>query len=116
MKPVAWMIAVSAGSFAIAASFLDGRTRIEVLCGMAAPLAAAAATWVLAVRAYRSNPESLTGAMITGFGIKLVFFAAYVAVMLKGLALRPVPFIASFAGFFIALHLMEALFFRRLLK
>jgi hypothetical protein len=43
-----------------------------------------------------------------------VFFGAYVVVMLRVLALRPGPFVASFTSYFIALHMMEALFMRRL--
>ena len=35
-------------------------------------------------------------------------------VMLRVLDLRPVPFVVSFTGYFIALHTMEALFLRRL--
>jgi hypothetical protein len=35
--------------------------------------------------------------------------------MLRGLDLRPVPFIVSFAAYFIALHTIEATFLRRLL-
>ena len=34
--------------------------------------------------------------------------------MLRVLELRPAPFVVSFAGCFIALHAMEALFLRRL--
>jgi hypothetical protein len=36
--------------------------------------------------------------------------------MLRGFALRPVPFVASFTSYFIALYAMEALFLRRLLS
>jgi uncharacterized membrane protein len=43
-----------------------------------------------------------------------VFFGGYVAVMLKGLHLRPVPFTVSFSSYFIALHFVEALLLRRL--
>jgi len=45
----------------------------------------------------------------------MVLFAAYVIVMIGVLAVRPVPFVAGFAGYFIALHLMEAMFLQRLL-
>ena len=44
----------------------------------------------------------------------MVFFGVYVVVMLRGVGVRPVPFVLSFAGFFIALHAMEALFLRQL--
>ena len=44
----------------------------------------------------------------------MVFFAAYVAIMLTVLSLRPIPFMVSFTGYFIAVYLIEALCFRRL--
>ncbi len=59
-------------------------------------------------------PERVTGVMVTGLAVKMVFFGVYVAGMLKGAGLRPVPFVVSFAGYFIALHAMEAVFLRRL--
>ena len=40
---------------------------------------------------------------------------AYVAVMLKVLALRPMPFVVSFTSYFIALYFVEALGLRRLM-
>ena len=44
----------------------------------------------------------------------MVFFGAYVAVVLKLFAQPAIPFVASFTGYFIALHLCEALLLRRL--
>ena len=52
--------------------------------------------------------------MIGAFGAKLVFFGAYVTVMLKGLSLSPLPFVLSFTAYFIGLHLCEALCLQRL--
>jgi hypothetical protein len=60
------------------------------------------------------NPGGMTAVMIAAFGFKVVFFGVYVAVMLGLLALRPVPFVASFTGYFIGLYLIEALYMRRL--
>ena len=49
--------------------------------------------------------------MMAAFAAKMVFFGAYVAVMLQGrLRVRPVPFVASFTAYFIALYLVEALY------
>ena len=45
----------------------------------------------------------------------MVFFGAYVAVVHQGACpSRPIPFVVSFTGSFIALHLIEALALRRL--
>lgn len=114
MKPVRWMAQASVLSWLAATSLAGTRTGVEMLFGMAGPLAAAIATWALVERTHRGNPERLTALMVTMFAGKIVFFGAYVTVMLKVLSLRPVPFIASFTTYFIALHLMEALYLRRL--
>jgi hypothetical protein len=86
----------------------------EALLGMLGPLVSALATWVVVARTAAAAPEKVTGVMVTGLAVKMVFFGAYVTGMLKGAGLRPVPFVVSFAGSFIALHAMEAGFLRRL--
>jgi hypothetical protein len=114
MRPVQWMVGGSVTSWLAAAALLGTRTSLEVLCGMIAPLVVATGTWMLTERTYRRNPEQLTSLMILAFGAKLVFFGTYVVVMLNVMSLRPVPFVAGLVGYFIALHLTEALYLRRL--
>ncbi|PYR42978.1 MAG: hypothetical protein DMF93_04335 [Acidobacteria bacterium] len=109
---VAWMVAASLLSWTAIAAAVDARTRGAALLGMLGPLVVALASWMIAERAWRRDPASLTSWMIAAFAGKMVFFAAYVAVMLKALSLAPAPFAASFAGYFIALHLFEALSLR----
>ena len=43
-----------------------------------------------------------------------IIFGAYVVVILAVLRFRPVPFVASFTGYFIVLYLIEALYLKRL--
>ena len=43
----------------------------------------------------------------------MIFFG-HVAVMLRASSIRPIPFIVSFTGYFIGLHVMEAICLRRL--
>jgi hypothetical protein len=114
MKPVAWMIAGGLGSWLAMAFVLDSRTWLEVLAGLLGPLVAAIGTWVLVARTYRRVPAALTGRMSAALVGKMVFFAGYVAVMLRGLGLRPVPFVTSFTGYLIVLYAVEALLMRRL--
>ena len=90
------------------------QTVTAALYGMAGPLVVAVATWLLAERTYRRDPQALTGLMMAGFAGKMVFFGAYVAVVIKGLSQPVVPFVVSFTGSFIAVHLIEALALRRL--
>jgi NADH:ubiquinone oxidoreductase subunit K len=114
VKTIAYMAVASATFWLCAAAVVDRRTSIEILFGMLGPLAAAVTTWVAADRVYRHRPEELTGVMATAFVLKMFFFAAYVALMLRVMQFRPVPFVASFTGYFIGLHFIEALFLKRL--
>jgi len=114
MKPVAYMGSASVLSWLIAALVVDERTGIEILFGMLGPLGATVVTWVLAERVYRQRPEALTTVMFTAFVAKIVYFGAYVSIMLLLLRFRPVPFVLSFTSYFIGLYLMEALYLRRL--
>jgi hypothetical protein len=97
------------------AATLFGAPAREVLLGMIAPLVVTAATWILAKQVCRRKPEQLTAVMIAALGAKLVFFGAYAVVMLKVLALDPVPFIVSFTIFYIALHMAGAVGLQRLM-
>jgi hypothetical protein len=112
MKLARWMAAASVVSAALAVVVAGYAP--EILLGMFGPLAETVASWVVAEQVFRRRPERLTSVMITAFAGKLVFFGAYVAVMVKGLSLRPMPFMASFTSFFIALHFVEAMALRRL--
>jgi hypothetical protein len=114
MKPAWWMVGAALGSWLAVAAVPGVESDIEVLFGMIAPLAGAVATWVLVTRTFARRPEQLTPLMVAAFGGKLVFFGAYVTVMLGVLSLRPLPFVISFTVYFIALHLFEALCLQRL--
>jgi len=116
MRATAWMAAASVASALVVVAVVGRRLGAEILWGMLGPLAAAAVSWVLVERTYRRVPAQLTALMMTAFAVKVVFFGAYVAVMLKGAALRPAPFVASFTGYFIALHVFEAVLMRRMFR
>ena len=111
---VAWMVGTSVGVWLVATAIVGTRTGVDVLAGMAGPLIIATSTWVMIERTYRRHPERLTALMITAFGVKMVFFGAYVAIALMALSVRPIPFVTSFIGYFIGLYLIEALYLRRL--
>jgi|RhiMetdeSRZDD1v2_1073273.scaffolds.fasta_scaffold59606_5 hypothetical protein len=120
MNAVAWMTAASLGSWLAAsavsalATTSGAELPVDLLAGMLGPLAVAATSWVAAERTYRRSPERLTAMMVAAFGVKMVFFGAYVAFALKVLSLRPIPFVISFTGYFVGLHVIEALYLRRL--
>jgi hypothetical protein len=114
MTALAWMAGVSLASWLAITAIDRDRLHPEVLFGMLGPLVSACGTWMAIRVAHRAGPARLTAVMVAGFALKMVFFGAYVAVMLRWLDLRAVPFVLSFTGYFIALYGMEALFLRRL--
>jgi len=116
VKPVWWMVGSGVLSWLAVTAVPGVESDVEVLLGMIAPLVGAVGTWVLVVRTYARRPERLTPLMVAAFGGKLVFFGAYVTVMLEVLSLRPLPFVISFTTYFIALHLFEALCLQRLFR
>jgi hypothetical protein len=113
MAPLLWMAGLSAAAWLVVVVVAPDLNP-EALLGMLGPLVSALATWVVVARAAAAAPEKVTGVMVTGLALKMVFFGVYVVGMLKGAGLRPVPFVVSFAGSFIALHAVEAMFLRRL--
>jgi hypothetical protein len=114
MKPVASMVGAGLVCWLAATIGFGGATETATLLGMAGPLLIAIVSWRLAEQAYRRDPASLTGLMMTGFVAKMVFFGGYVILVVKGMSQPAVPFAVSFTGSFIALHLIEALALRRL--
>ena len=108
--PLLW---VTVGSV-LSAAVLAMRFGREVWLGMVAPLVVMNMTSTLTERVYKANPERLTSVMIGAFAGKLVFFGAYVGLAIGVLGVQPVPFVVSFTGYFISLHLIEALWLKRL--
>lgn len=115
VKPLSWMAGTSIGSWLAVTAAGGAEWNPELLLGMAGPLTSASVTWVMIARTHAAAPERVTNALIAGFAAKMLLFAAYVVVMIAVLRLRPVPFVAGFATYFIVLHVMEAVFLRRLL-
>lgn len=86
----------------------------EVFFGMLGPFVAVAGTWLLIERTARVNPAGLTQVLMTGFAVKMLFFALYVVVVMTMANLQRVPFVLSFTAYFITLYATEALQLRRL--
>ena len=111
---VAWMAAGCSVTAVVAVLAAGMDVGPEVLLGMLGPLVVTSTTWVLTERTYKRNPEALTSLMVKAFGAKFVFFGAYVSAMVALVVMRPIVFVVSFTGYFIALHLAEAWSMRRL--
>jgi hypothetical protein len=115
---VAVMAAAGVACWVLISLIVGPAGRDEALYGMLGPLAVAIATWILVERTHARSPERVAGLMIRLFGAKLVFFGVYVALVVVLLPVGPgrhvVAFVASFTCQYILLHLVEALYLRRL--
>jgi hypothetical protein len=114
MKLVWWMLTGAVVSSLVLTILLGLRTGKEIGIGMLGPLAAGLVSWIAMERQYRKRPEGLTGLMIKAFAAKIVFFALYIVILLKTGWVRPIPFVISFLGYFLSLHIVEAIGLRRL--
>jgi len=88
--------------------------RPAVWLGMLAPLAVTMCSAVMVERTFRRNPEGLTQVMIAAFAAKMIFLGGYVALVIAAGWVQPVPFAISFTGYFLSLHIIEALRLYRL--
>ena len=113
VKPIVVMALGSLGSWLAVTAGGGSAFNPELALGMAGPLASAGATWLVVQRAHAAAPERVMNVMVAGFLIKLLFFGAYVG-LVGALALRPGPFVISFAAYFIVLMFIEALYLRQL--
>ncbi len=114
MTPVVWMAGAGLLLWLVLRGMFGAAVDPEARYALLAPLVATSMTWVVTARTYRRNPQGLTAVMVVGMLIKAIFFAVYVAAMLRGLDMRPRPFVLSFTVFFIVLYGLEALFLKRL--
>jgi hypothetical protein len=86
----------------------------ESVLGLAGPLTGAIASWLLMVRAALGGQSRLLAFMTKAMAAKMLLFPAYVVGLVLVVGVRPIPFIAAFSGFFIALYAVQALHLRRL--
>lgn len=111
-RPLWWAIGAVVGTGVAVAARGDG---LEVLYGTGAPVFGAATSWVAMTRAWAEAPASSLRVMVRMFAVKSLLFVGYVAIMLKGLGVRPVPFVASLTISFLVLHFVEAWCLKRLM-
>lgn len=116
MKAAPWMVMVGGtlGTWLVTHVFVDAHTSLAVLAGLVGPMVAIVATSILVESAAKRGAAQCTPVLLRAFAAKMVFFALYVTVMLKGLMVSAIPFVISFTGSFLVLYFSEALLLRRL--
>ena len=113
MRAAIGMVIACVASWALLAMLPNGPGARDVGLGMAGPLVAAVGTWVMIERTVRVDPLRLMNRLLVGFMVKVVFFGVYVPLAIRGLSASVRPFGFSFAAYFIALQMVEAILLRR---
>jgi hypothetical protein len=112
MTVIAWMTGICLASWLAVAALVPSATAAAGL-GMAGPLVAADATWWLISRAARRDMASVQAVLLRSFAAKMIFYAAYLVVVVRVVSVDFMPFVVSFTSYFVALHATEALLLRR---
>ncbi len=84
----------------------------EIFLGMIAPLIIGVISIVYLSIVHKKSPEKVTSVIVKSFAGKMVFYAVYFVYIFAFYTFNPMPFILSFVGYFITLHIGEALFLR----
>ena len=118
MNALWWVIAIAisagVGASVFGSGSAEGVVR-AVWLGIAGPVVMAAASWTLTTRTWARDKAALLPLMLRAFAVKVMCVVAYVVVMVKVADARPMPFLLSFIGTYLATHLAEAYCLRRLM-
>jgi hypothetical protein len=102
------------GSCALFTALLAPDDAAAMFLGMLAPLIVGVVTVIMVERTTRTDIGQLTARMTVAFVAKVLFYGGYVGVVVGLLDVEPVPFVASFTGYFVVLLFTEALYFKTL--
>ena len=114
MKLSGVLVAVCVTSCGLIATLVTPDAVAAAFMGMLAPLIVGIATIVMVERTTRNEPRALTSRMTIAFLAKMLFYAAYVSVVLALVTTTPIPFMVSFTVYFVALQFTEAVYFKTL--
>ena len=114
MKLSGVLVAVCVTSCGLVATLVTPDAVAAAFMGMLAPLIVGVATIVMVERTTRNEPRALTARMTIAFLAKMLFYAAYVSVVLALVTTTPIPFMVSFTVYFVALQFTEAVYFKTL--
>ena len=111
-----WMMSMAAMCVAVwlAVMLMSPPHAPAVLLGMIGPFVAVFGTWLLVERMARRNPGGLTGLLMAGFVVKMLFFALYVVAVVRLAGVDWTAFAISFTTAFISMYAVEAWLLRRL--
>lgn len=116
MKFLGCIVGLCVGSWGLVSLLLFPGAVAETFLGMIVPLLLAVGTILLVERTFSREPAKLTDRMTKAFLGKMLFYGIYVSLIVGVFSFQAIPFVLSFTGYFLGLHLAEALHFRALFQ
>ncbi len=86
----------------------------ELFLGWLLPGLAGIVTMYFVFSAYHKDSITLTKTLAKGFAIKMIYYGVTILILFKLYSFQTIPFICSFFGFFIGLHVFEAVIIKRI--
>ena len=116
MNALWWVIAIAIAAGVGASMSVSGEGAVRaVWLGIAGPVVMAGVSWTVTTRTWAREKAALLPVMLRAFAVKVMCVVAYVVLMVKVADARPMPFLLSFIGTYLATHLAEAYCLRRLM-
>ena len=84
----------------------------EIFLGMIAPLFIGIGSIFLLSIANQKSPEYVNRVMVKSFIVKMILYAIYFIYIFTFYTFNPMPFVLSFVGYYITLHISEVLFLK----
>ena len=113
MKDFIYGLAVSLFILGITIFFFQ-QYRIELFLGWFLPALAGILTSYFVFSAQKTNAIAVTKTIAKGFALKMVYYGVSILILFKHYSFQPIPFVCSFSGFFMGLHVLEAIIIKRI--
>ena len=87
---------------------------IALFFGWLLPALAGSVTMYFIFLAQKKGAATVTKAIAKGFALKMVYYGVSILMLFKQYSFQPIPFVCSFSGFFMGLHVLEAIIIKRI--
>lgn len=87
---------------------------IALFFGWLLPALAGSVTMYSIFLAQKKGATTVTKTIAKGFALKMVYYGISILILFKQYSFQPIPFVCSFSGFFMGLHVLEAIIIKRI--
>ena len=87
---------------------------VGIFIGWLLPILAGTVTMFFIAEKQKKGSIALTKAIAKGFVLKMIYYGISILFLFKYSSFQPIPFVCSFSGFFIGLHILEAVIIKRI--